>query len=73
MYGKDVLSGWDTLTKEGTTLNKYDFFDSDDLDKSTTGSIVKAAIKIAPAFIPGVAPWYIGTRVILNTMDLIDI
>lgn len=70
MYGKDVLSGWDTLTKEGTTLNKYDFFDSDDLDKSTTGSLVKAAIKIAPAFIPGVAPWYIGTRVILNTMDL---
>ena len=47
MYGKDVLSGWDTLTKEGTTLNKYDFFDSDDLDKSTTGSLVKAAIKIA--------------------------
>ena len=34
IYDKDVLHATDTLTREGTKINKYDFFDSDGLDKS---------------------------------------
>lgn len=50
--GKDVLSWTDTLTVDGSDWNKYDFFDSDDLDKSATGTIMKAVIKTVPLFIP---------------------
>ena len=71
IYGKQVLSGWDTITRDGSFANKYDFFDSDDVKKSTVGSLVKAAIKIAPALIPSpIQPWYVGARVGLSTMDL---
>jgi len=32
IYGKDVLHATDVLTTDGSVANKYDFFDSDDLD-----------------------------------------
>lgn len=51
--GKQILSRLDTLTKEGSYANKFDFFDSDDLKKSITGSIVKAAVQAAPMLIGG--------------------
>ena len=70
IYGRDVLSGWDTLTKDGSWVNQYDFFDSDDLEKSPTGSLMKSVVKVAPALIPTIAPWYIGARVLLNSADL---
>lgn len=52
VYGRDVLHYTDTLTTDGSKWNKYDFFDSDGLDKSIGGTIVKTAFKIAPYFIP---------------------
>ena len=70
IYGRDVLSGWDTLTKDGSWINQYDFFDSDDLQKSPEGSLMKSVVKVAPALIPTIAPWYIGARVILSSADL---
>ena len=70
IYGKDVLHATDVLTTDGSVANKYDFFDSDDLDQSTGKSLLRAAVKIVPAFIPGVNTWYLGTRVALNAADL---
>ena len=70
IYGREVLSKFDTLTVDGTFVNKFDFFDSDDKEKSITGSLVKNAVKVIPAFIPIVSPIYIGLRVGLNTIDL---
>lgn len=70
IYGRDVLSGWDTLTKDGSWINQYDFFDSDDLEKSPTGSLMKSVVKVAPALIPTIAPWYIGARVLISSADL---
>jgi len=55
--GKTVLSSFDMLTKEDTALNKIDFFDSDDLEKSTTGVVAKNIALIAPMFTPA-APLY---------------
>ena len=52
VYGRDVLHYTDTLTTDGSKWNKYDFFDSDGLDKSIGGTVVKTAFKIAPYFIP---------------------
>ena len=70
-YGKEVLSGFDTLTTDGSTLNSLDFFDSDDLDKSVPGSIARAVAQIAPAFIPGVGEIYIGLRVLNSMSELV--
>ena len=72
VYGREVLSKFDTLTTDGSFVNKFDFFDSDDKEKSFMGTLVRNAVKVVPAFIPGVAPWYIGTRVALNTVDMLS-
>lgn len=51
-YGKQFVAASDTLTKEDSWLNKYDFFDSDDLNKSVAGTTFKTLSKIVPYFIP---------------------
>jgi hypothetical protein len=54
IYGKQVLNKMNTLTVEGTTLNKYDFFDSDDLQqKSFVGNVLKNLALVGSMFIPG--------------------
>jgi hypothetical protein len=55
---------------DGSAFNKYDFFDSDDLNKSDEGSFLKAAVKVVPALIPVISPWYIAARLSLSTADL---
>lgn len=59
-YGRQLLSPFDILTTDGSKANKYDFFDSDSLDKSVFGTIMKNTFKIAPMFVPYVGPVYIG-------------
>ena len=71
IYGREVLSGFDTLTTDGSVWNKYDFFDSDDREKSLTGSLTRAVAQIAPVFIPYVGEAYIGTRIGLSMAQLI--
>lgn len=50
---KQVLSHWDKLTVDGSALNKYDFMDSDDKEKSIQGIIAKSAVQVAPLFFGG--------------------
>lgn len=50
--GKEVLSVFDTLTVDGEGINKYDFFDSDDIKKSVTGVIAKNVATLLPLFTP---------------------
>lgn len=47
-YGKELVNYGDTLTIEGTRINKMDFFDSDGLTKSVGGTIAKNAVKLMP-------------------------
>jgi len=49
-----VLRWTDTLTVDGSTMNKLDFLDSDGLTKSVGGTIMKTAATLAPFLIPGV-------------------
>ena len=51
--GKEILSSFDILTVDGEGINKYDFIDSDGLDKSVVGTIAKTALAVAPLFIGG--------------------
>ncbi len=53
LIGKNVLSVGDLLTKEDSAINKYDFFDSDDLEKSVGGVITKNLAAIAPMIFLG--------------------
>lgn len=52
-YGREIVTISDTLTKEGTLLNKFDPFDSDSLDKSIGATVMETTLKIAP--------WVIGS------------
>ena len=62
IVGKKILSLGDILTKEDSLINKYDFFDSDDFEKSTTGVIAKNLASIAPIVLlgPTGTAWYSG-------------
>lgn len=70
VYGRQVLSKLNTLTTDGSAINKYDFFDSDGLDKSLGGSLMRNAVTIIPMLIPGVNSWYIGSRIALETSKM---
>lgn len=54
VYGRDILHYTDTFTVDGSKWNQYDFFDSDSINKSIGGTIMKTAVGVAPMLIPGV-------------------
>ena len=72
-YGKEVISHWNILTKEDSWINKYDPFDSDDIKKSTIGSIARNALKILPllpfAPLTTIAPYYAAASIGINLVD----
>lgn len=51
--GKRVLSMMDTITIDGQGINKYDFFDSDDIEKSVPKVIASNVVSLLPMFIGG--------------------
>lgn len=63
LRGKTVVSVADYLTSENSAINKYDFFDSDDLEKSIAGTVAKNVASIIPMFIPYVNTAYSGLLV----------
>ena len=74
LIGKHTISAFDTITVDGEGINKYDFFDSDSLDKSVTGTIAKTAAAVAPLFIPGVNSvysWLLVARETAKTLPML--
>jgi hypothetical protein len=73
--GKEFLSMSDIITVDGQGLNKYDFFDSDGLDKSVTGTVFKMLFTAAPMLIAGpVSTIYSGAlaaREILKSLPML--
>lgn len=66
--GKQVLSSLDTLTVDGTKLNKYDFFDSDNIEKSVKGVIAKNVATLIPMFVGGPIGTVYSTALIAREM-----
>lgn len=60
LIGKETVSSLDYLTSEKSSFNKYDFFDSDDVEKSVGGTIMKGIATVLPLFIPYVDVAYSG-------------
>ena len=73
LAGKDILHISDTLTVDGSKWNKYDFFDSDGLDKSVTGTVAKTLFKVAPMFIPYVGKVYGGLSATIELGKLLPV
>jgi len=69
-HGKEVLSWADTLTKDGSWANKYDFMDSDGIDKSIAGVVTKTFVKTIPFFIPYVGQVYAAGLIGLELTEL---
>lgn len=59
--GKEVLSVFDTLSVDGEGINKYDFFDSDDVKKSVGGVIAKNVAIMLPMFAGGMGAAGVAT------------
>lgn len=77
LIDKQVLSIADVLTKEDSAINKYDFFDSDDLEKSVGGVITKNLTAIAPmVFLGPIGTTIYGgmfvAREFLKTLPMLD-
>lgn len=67
IYGKQVLNKLNVITKDGSKLNKYDIFDSDDLNqKSATKTLLKNVALVGSMWIPyvgwGIAAASIGSQ-----------
>lgn len=67
IYGKQVLNKGNILTVDGSWANKFDFFDSDDVDqKNGVGSLMRNAALVGSMFLPFGIGWAI-TGVTLAT------
>lgn len=54
------------MTTDGSLFDKFNFFDSDDREKSIVGTSFKLAAQIAPYVIPGVNAYYGGVTAAIN-------
>ena len=64
LVGKEVVSALDVMTVDKEGIDKYNFFDSDDLDKSPIGTIASSVAAIAPMLMgPYVSAVYSGILV----------
>lgn len=64
IYGRRILNKMNVLTTDGSFWNKYDFFDSDDLNqKSIGGTVLKNLALVGTMFIPYVGPWIAGLSI----------
>ncbi len=64
VYGRRVLNKMNVLTKDGSFMNRFDFFDSDDIEqKSIAGTTFKNLALVGSMFIPYVGPWIAGLSV----------
>lgn len=72
IYGRRVLNKMNVLTTDGSFWNRYDFFDSDDINqKSVGGSILKNLALVGTMFIPYVGPWIAGLSIATQLAGLV--
>lgn len=72
VHDKQVLNKMNVLTTESSVWNKFDFFDSDDLNQKGVGSsLLKNAALVGSMFIPYVGPVITGLSVATQTAGLL--
>lgn len=72
IYGRQVLNRMNTLTVDGSKANRYDFFDSDDLEqKSFIGNTLKNLALVGSMFLPVVGKPIIAASVATQAVGLL--
>ena len=72
VYGRQVLNRMNTLTVDGSKANKYDFFDSDDLEqKSFIGNVMKNLALVGSMFLPVVGKPIIAASIATQSVGLL--
>ena len=72
VYGRQVLNRMNTLTVDGSKANRYDFFDSDDLEqKSFIGNTLKNLALVGSMFLPVVGKPIIAANVAAQSVGLL--
>lgn len=70
-YGDDYVAYSDILTKETDWLNKIDFFDSDDKEKSRFGTVMKTVAAVAPYMFPYVREFWGGVTAVVGISSVL--
>lgn len=68
--GKTLLHISDILTEEDSAVNSFDFLDSDDIDKSLGGTILKNTALVGAMFLPYVGPAVTGLTILNQAIGL---
>lgn len=72
IYNRRVLNKMNVLTTDGSFWNKYDFFDSDDLnEKGILPTTLKNLALVGSMFIPYVGPWITGLSIATQTTGML--
>lgn len=72
IYNRRVLNKMNVLTTDGSFWNKYDFFDSDDLnEKGILPTTLKNLALVGSMFIPYVGPWITGLSIATQTSGML--
>ncbi len=72
--GKVVLNKFNTITTDGSWINQFDPFDSDDINqKSMIGTVAKNAVLIGAMFIPYIGPVITGASLLTQLGGLFSI
>ena len=75
LIGKEVVSAADILTVDKEGIDKYNFFDSDDIEKSVTGTVMKTVASVAPMlmgpYVSGVYSGLLVGRELIKTLPML--
>lgn len=69
-YGKQLLHYSDIITKEDNPLNKVDFLDSDDIEKTAMGTLAKNVALVGAMFLPYVGPYVTAATLLQQSLKL---
>ena len=70
-YGRQVLNKMNILTKDGSALNRFDIFDSDDKEQNGFKTTLKNTILVGSMFLPYVGGFFRGLSVLTQSVGLL--
>ena len=70
-YGRQVLNKMNILTKDGSAMNRFDIFDSDDKDNGLFKTTLKNGVLVGAMFLPYVGGFFRGLSVLTQSAGLL--
>lgn len=70
-YGRQVLNKMNVLTKDGSALNRFDIFDSDNKEQNVFKTALKNTVLVGSMFLPYVGGFFRGLSVLTQSVGLL--